>query len=886
MDKKTNINIIRAIVLASVIMISSLYFFIPYITENSVMESITRNAQSTVKQIKLTRSYYVDSIVQDIKKYAPTLSFSYDHEGINGRLPLPTTLIHDLSTIFSKNSGTTYKLYSEYPFKNRADRKLSPFEKEAIKYTKKNPNGLYVKRDIIDGEDVLRVATTDFMTSKACVNCHNNHPDKTWKEGFWKLGDKRGIIEVITPIQPALEHNLKIRNLILLLLAVISFSVLFLLSRFLLNNEKSLRKEISSRSSELEEISSLINENLISSKTDKKGIILSVSKAFIEISGYTKEELIGKSHNIVRHPEMNSDIFEDLWSTIKEKKPWSGDIRNRAKDGSSYYVHLTIFPNTDKHGVVKGYTSFRKDITQKILIEKKLELERIFKQVIFDNQDEILIISSFDHGITNINQKFFNIFDYKDLKDFKKQHRCICELFIPKKGYLKLKEDGRYWSDSLFEKPKGMHKALMRDKYGKERIFRVRIKEIVVAKKKYHITTFSNITELEKARELAESSEQAKASFMANMSHELRTPLNGINGFTELLSKTELNSKQRQYISLISTSSDNLIGIVNDILDFSKIESGNMKLSCIKINPFIEFKNILELFKNKTNEKSIQYLTKIDENIPQFIMIDKLRISQVLSNLIGNAIKFTPQKGVIKVSIQLNKIDREYIQLRFSVKDTGIGIPKDRQKSIFEAFTQADDSTTREYGGTGLGLSISVSLVQLMGGKLHLESEEGKGSTFSFTVRLKAVKEENMPRIDSIPEIKEEMIEGEVKKKTLTKSNILVVEDNEMNQILMDELLKQKNLHAHFVINGRDAIEVVKKAKYDLIFMDINMPELNGIDTTKEIRKSGNNVPIVALTANALEGDEQRFLKLGMDAYLSKPINYEDFDRIIQKYLT
>ena len=883
MDKKTNINIIRAFTLASLVMLSSLYFFIPYITEDAVIESITKNAQSTVKQIKLTRAYYVDSVVKDVKAYGSELTFSYDHKGVNGILPLPTTLIHDLSKVFSENSGTSYKLYSNYPFKNRANRVLSEFEKEAIKYTKTNPNGLYVKRDTIEGEDVLRVATTDFMTSQSCVNCHNAHPDKTWEKGFWKLGDKRGILEVITPIKPALENNLQIRNYILLLIFIISSLVLFLLSRLLLKNEKSLKKEISSKSYELEELSTLINENMISSKTDSKGVIISVSQAFIEISGYSEEELIGKPHSIVRHPKMSKKIFAELWATLEERKPWSGDIRNRAKDGSSYYVHSTIFPNIDESGTLKGYTSFRKDITQKILAQKTLERERLFNQIIFDNQDEILVISSFEAGIVNINQKFFDTFNYENFKLFKEQHRCICELFIPKDGYLKLESKGKYWSDPILSRPHEIHKALMSDKYGKKHIFRVRIKEITVAEKKYHITTFSDITELEKARELAESSEKAKAAFMANMSHELRTPLNGINGFTELLSKTELSQKQRQYTSLISTSSTNLIGIVNDILDFSKIESGNMRLSSIEIDPFKEFKNILELFKTKMEEKRINYLTDIDKNIPKRIMIDKLRISQILSNLIGNAVKFTPENGSIEVNINLLNKSSDAIELEFKIKDTGIGIPEDRQKSIFEAFTQADDSTTREYGGTGLGLSISISLVQLMGGDLHLESKEGEGSLFSFTVKLEAVEEEKLREIKVEEERSSETKDDD---KILKKSKVLVVEDNEMNQILMDELLKQYNIHADFVENGEDAIVKVTEMVYDLVFMDINMPVLNGIDTTKYIRGSGNNVPIVALTANALEGDEDRFKSLGMNEYLSKPIQHEAFERIITKYLT
>ncbi|MCK5855065.1 MAG: DUF3365 domain-containing protein, partial [Sulfurovaceae bacterium] len=624
---RNNTTTIKSIVLSGLIMILTLFFFIPHITEKATIKSMTREAVNSVEKIKLTRAYYVKNVVKDVKEFGSELSFSHDHDGVNGVLPLPTTMIHDLSTVFSKNTGLTYGLYSEYPFKNRSDRVLTPFQLEAIKFTKKNPKGLYIKREIFEGEEVLRVATTDFMTDKSCVSCHNSHKERTWDKGYWKLGDKRGVIEVIIPMKAELAANDEVRNYILLFLAVVLFIVLFFLSIEILDSEKILKEKIDTKAQELETLSALVNEKMISSKTDLNGTITSVSNAFIEISGYTKEELIGKSHNIVRHPNMDKQIFKELWKTLESGNPWSGDILNMAKDGSEYYVHSTIFPTLDTNGDIIEYTSFREDITKKVLTERVLEKERIFNQIIFDNQDEILLISSFKEGMVNINQEFFNIFDFKNFNEFRNRHRCICELFIVKDNYLKMEKHGRYWSDIIIEKPNVIHKALVLDKKGNQLVFSVRLKEITVANEKFHLTSFSNITELEKARELAESSEQAKASFLANMSHELRTPLNGIDGFTQLLSKTVLDKKQQKYISLINTSSSNLIGIVNDILDFSKIESGKMELSYVEIDPFLEFNNILELFNAKTKEKNINYTSHVDTDIPTTIMMDKLRIT-------------------------------------------------------------------------------------------------------------------------------------------------------------------------------------------------------------------------------------------------------------------
>jgi len=198
-----------------IVILVVLYFFISYITEQLTISQLTKSSEQAVKQMKLTRAYYVDSVVKDVKKYAPELSFSYAHQGLDGKLPLPTTTIHDLSRIFSDNTGIKFQLYSDYPFKNREDRILTPAQVEAISFMANNPEGTYVRRDMVDGEPVLRVAVTDYMTSESCVKCHNNHPDRTWEKGKWKLGDKRGIIEVVTPIGSELEQNVKMRNQIL-----------------------------------------------------------------------------------------------------------------------------------------------------------------------------------------------------------------------------------------------------------------------------------------------------------------------------------------------------------------------------------------------------------------------------------------------------------------------------------------------------------------------------------------------------------------------------------------------------------------------------------------------------------------------------------------------
>ena len=310
-------NIFKPIVITTFFIVGILALYIPYITDKNSAKTIIDHSLNAVKQIKLTRAYYVNSVVKDIKAYAPEISFSYDHEGINGVIPLPTTVIHDLSGIFSDNTGIRYNLYSEFPFKNRADRNLTTFQREAIRFTKQSPDGVYTKRDVIDGKPVIRVAVADFMTSEACVTCHNNHPDRTWERNKWKVGDKRGVLEVITPIEEEIAANNMLKYSILALIITMIILLLGYFSSMFIRREKelfhtidetsdALEKEIevsSSHESLLQEYKNAIDVSAIVSKADLDGKITYANDEFCKISEYSREELLGKNHRILRHPD-------------------------------------------------------------------------------------------------------------------------------------------------------------------------------------------------------------------------------------------------------------------------------------------------------------------------------------------------------------------------------------------------------------------------------------------------------------------------------------------------------------------------------------------------------------------------------------------------------
>ena len=384
---------------------------------------------------------------------------------------------------------------------------------------------------------------------------------------------------------------------------------------------------------------------------------------------------------------------------------------------------------------------------------------------------------------------------------------------------------------------------------------------------------FSYEKELIAQKEKAKASEKAKAEFLANMSHEIRTPLNAMFGFIKILEEKDLDDESKKYLNIIEKSGQNLLTIINDILDFSKIESGKMSIEKIEFNPKEEIEVIKNLFASSASEKNI--LLEFNTDLKWCIISDPTRIKQVIANLLSNAIKFTPNNKKIILNI---KYDANKEELFVEVIDEGIGIEKEKLNVIFESFSQADTSTTRKYGGTGLGLAISYKLIKFLGGELKVESEVNKGSRFYFTISAKKTK--LCPQKD---EIKTEKILNEK-----FDEYILVVEDNEANQMFMRVLLDKMGVKFDMANDGIEAIEKFKKNKYDLILMDENMPNMNGIEATKKIRQlerenSLSHTTIVALTANALEGDKKRFILAGMDYYLKKPVDIEKLKYILQK---
>jgi len=523
------------------------------------------------------------------------------------------------------------------------------------------------------------------------------------------------------------------------------------------------------------------------------------------------------------------------------------------------------------------------DNLQKVLDELRIRVDEI--NTLLDTIPAFVFFKDREYKYVLVNKSFINFinlpeekiigktvqelsFEHKLLKNYSKYEKKVLEEGIPQYNISEqLEKNGKsLWLNTNLAPVKNKHNEI---------IGFIGISWDVTNTKEYE-------KKLKKAKILAEEGTKAKSQFLANMSHEIRTPLNGIIGMTQILEGTHLTKKQMEYVDTIATSGDNLLMLINDILDFSKIEAG--KINFINENfllkkPFKEVRDILSL---RAEEKGLIINCNIDNNVPDYVTGDEYRLKQIILNLANNAIKFT-EKGFININIEYLGKDKGKHKIKVSVEDTGIGISKEDLKDLFKSFSQLDASSTKQYGGTGLGLAISKRLVQMMEGEIGVISKKDVGSTFWFTAKFN----------EGVTPVKKEetKVSGQNSKLKTKNSLVLVVEDNIINQKITAFSLTKAGMKVTIANNGKEAVELFRKQHFDVILMDIQMPVMDGFDATIAIRniekskQNSSHTPIIALTANAMQGDAERCLNAGMDDYISKPFKIENLIKVLDKMI-
>ena len=620
--------------------------------------------------------------------------------------------------------------------------------------------------------------------------------------------------------------------------------------------------------------------------TDKNRKIQWVNQPFEKLTGYSLEEVIGKNPGkLLQYEETDINTIRQVRQALNNRTSWKGEIKNRNRAGRIYWLELSISPIFNDNNELINFIAIESDITQK----KKKDLNILnlvtTQTTIFNGVSHTVIFTDAEGIIRRINKAGLDLIEYSIEEILGKLTPLAfhdLEEIVRRAKALSLEMGGQV--DSSFEavviKTRGANNVDANEwtyisKSGK----RVPVWASVTCIKNtegiilgYLIVaedyTIKKQVELEliNAKNLAEQAVYAKDNFLANMSHEIRTPLNAIIGFTELLTQSNLNSTQENFVNNILIAGDNLLLIINDILDLSKIESGQLTIEYYPFNLKSILKHVHDLLKVKATEHNLKFNLFLDVEIPEFVIGDKGRINQIIMNLAGNAIKFT-QEGEITISVKkIAETDKAYV-LKFSVEDTGIGIPEDKLTSIFDRFTQAETSTTRKFGGTGLGLNIVKQLVELQSGQIQVKSKLGRGSEFYFSLEFK--------KVDS--SIVNTIIENNSDRKSLGKLSILLCEDNILNQRLAENVIQKFGFQLDIANNGQEGIDLLIKNNYDLILMDLQMPVKDGYQTTIYIRQElKSDIPIIAMTAHSLIGEQQKCFDIGMNAYVAKPFKQQD----------
>jgi len=642
--------------------------------------------------------------------------------------------------------------------------------------------------------------------------------------------------------------------------------------------------------------------------TDTNANIEYINPIFTNITGYSQEEVMGKNPRILQAGDLSKEFYNNLWQTIASGETWTGEFHNRKKNNELFWELAIIFPIKNNINQITHYAAIKEDISEKKQINEALEKTRGQLDFILDNLAMGVAITK-NRIIYEVNKTVIDIFGYDSSDevigksteiiypsqehhlDFgKKSFEALSKgkVFISEQ-YLKKKNNELFWV-KLFGKiidPLNEEKGVM--------------------------WLFEDISEQKKIQEelfiskmIAEKANRAKSEFLANMSHEIRTPMNAIMGMTELALEKSSDTEQTKHLKTVLDSSEYLLTVINEILDFSKIEAGkyDLEIKSFSLKELIE--KIITALSVKAVQKNLKLSLNIEPEPKNYLFGDSHNLTKVFMNIIGNAIKFT-KSGEINVDCKVINGKNNDMEIIFCVKDTGMGIPEDKLHNIFDAFSQADPSVTKKFGGTGLGLTITKKLVELMNGKVTVESKVGKGSTFCIFITLK--KGELLYKTSNNYENGNYLIKSDPRIPLYNlDTKILIAEDNKTNQELLNIILKNLGFKTDLADNGIDALRMLAINSYDIIFMDIQMPYMDGLTAISIIRTfengkksyhkdisdiqiklseklKGRHTNIVIITAHAIQGYKEECLKKGGDDFITKPISKKELVRILEKFL-
>jgi PAS domain S-box-containing protein len=629
--------------------------------------------------------------------------------------------------------------------------------------------------------------------------------------------------------------------------------------------------------------------------TDAEGGTRFINRTYREFFGTTLEQVEGSKWGRLLHPDDAPNYLATRKRAVEERTPFRAEARVRRADGEWRWIATCAEPRFSPAGEYLGHVGMSPDVTESKQAEEALQSsEEKFRQLaehihkVFWMKEpgtaKVLYVSPAYEQVwgRTCESLYQNPMSWMDAIRPEDREQAFLSVERQMAG-----EHNN--SEYRIRTPDGAQKWIrnrafpVRDQAGQ--LIRVAgLAEDITEQKRYE-------EELVRAREAAEAANRAKSCFLANMSHEIRTPMNGVIGMLQLLLDTELTARQREYAGVIETSGRTLLALIDDILDLSKIEARKITLEHVDFNLRHIVEDAVRTLQGQANTKGLAFGWWATPETPSLLRGDSNRLRQVLINLAANAIKFT-ERGEVSVEVGLESQDNGKATLRFSITDTGIGIRPEQASALFAPFVQADASMTRKYGGTGLGLSISKQLVEMMGGRIGFKSREGEGSTFWFTVVFDAPVEPALASpLGPARTGRQQPASG---RPVVTpglgrprhEARILVTEDNPTNRLVLMAQLEKLGYPARAAANGVEAMEALRKGKYDLVLMDCHMPRMDGFEATRRIRESGSrDVPIVAITANAMSGDRERCIREGMNDYLSKPVELGPLAEVLEKWL-